>query len=592
MDESEGTGRGSAVTVIQEERTKMAKSRKKKKSGLDGGFLLLLVILAVLFGAGSLVYRRYGPVKERMTEAELFSVSGENTAIMYEYELQQASALFREGEVYIPVAWVQTILNPRFYWEGTEQLLSYVLPDGVRRIRPDEKDEAGRRLLIAGDGGKAWISASLVEELTDLRIERFTDGEVRRIFISVSPEADSVAAAKRKTAVRAGKSWRRKITAEAAKGAKLRLIPDHPGREEETEEDKKWQRVMTENGVTGYVLKSSLKEAVDEPCENRFRELQYPSKSLGKPVVLGWHQVTVDQANKYLGDVVSDAEGMNVISPTWYTLKGNEGEFESRSSRSYVEEAHKAGLQVWPLLDNLDGSVTLGTMLEKDSVRKKLIDGLMEEAEACGFDGINLDFELLRKDAVDQYLEFVREMYAACREKKLILSVDVPNYASYNWHYTREELGVFCDYVVNMGYDEHTAGDSAGSTASIGFFTRGLEDTLEEVPAEKLIGGVPFYTRIWRVRGSETTSEAVTMKGAAEWVRKNGVELVWDEALGQYRGSVTAEDGTERLIWMEESRSLGLKAEALKESGAAGIACWRLGQEEPEVWKVIGGFQK
>ena len=570
----------------------MAKSRKKKKSGPNGGLLLLLVVLAVLLGAGSLVYRRYGPVKERMTEAELFSVSGENTAIMYEYELQQASALCREGEVYIPAAWVQTILNPRFYWESTEQLLSYVLPDGVRRIRPDEKDEAGRKLLIAGEGGKAWISASLVEELTDLRIERFTDGEVRRIFISVSPETDSVAAVKRKTAVRAGKNWRRKITADAPRGAKLRLIPDHPGRGEETEEDKKWQRVMTENGVTGYVLKSSLKDAVEEPCENGFRALQYPTKSLGKPVVLGWHQVTVDQANKYLGDVLSNAKGMNVISPTWYTLKGNEGEFESRSSRSYVEEAHKAGLQVWPLLDNLDGSVTLGTLLEKDSVRKKLIDGLMEEAVSCGFDGINLDFELLRKDAVDQYLEFVREMYIACRENNLILSVDVPNYASYNWHYTREELGVFCDYVVNMGYDEHTSGDSAGSTASIGFFRQGLEDTLDEVPAEKLIGGVPFYTRVWRVRGSETTSEAVTMKGAAEWVRKNGVELVWDEALGQYRGSVTAEDGTERLIWMEESRSLGLKAEALKESGAAGIACWRLGQEEPEVWEVIGGFQK
>ena len=199
---------------------------------------------------------------------------------MYEYELQQASALCRDGEIYIPAPWVRTILNPRFYWESSEQLLSYVFPDGVRRIRPEEKDGAGRKMLLTGEDGKAWISASLVEELTDVRIERFTDGEVRRIFISMSPETDSVAATKRKTAVRAGKSWRRKITAEAPKGAKLRLIPDHPGRGEETEEDKKWQRVMTENGVTGYVLKKTLKEAEEVPFENDFREMPYPSKSV------------------------------------------------------------------------------------------------------------------------------------------------------------------------------------------------------------------------------------------------------------------------------------------------------------------------
>ena len=183
-------------------------------------------------------------------------------------------------------------------------------------------------------------------------------------------------------------------------------------------------------------------------------------------------------------------------------------------------------------------------------------------------------------------------MYAACREKNLILSVDVPNFASYNWHYTREELAVFCDYIINMGYDEHTSGDSAGSTASIGFFREGLEETLEEVPAEKLVGGVPFYTRVWRISGGKTTSEAMTMKGAAEWVKKNQVELVWDEDLGQYFGAQGDGEGGERRIWMEEARSMELKVSALREYGTAGIACWRLGQETEDIWEVIGGFLK
>ena len=569
----------------------MTKSRKKKKNRPGGQFLVLLLFLAAALAAGVGVYRKYGPVNEYMEEEDLFSVNGSQVAIMYGYELQQATGLLEDGEVYLPCAFVQTILNRRFYWDQKEEILSYVLPEGVRRIRLGDEGSSGKKLFVFSDG-KPFLSADLVLEYTDMRLERFTDGEIKRVFIMEPPEEDTVADTKGKTTLRAGKSWRRLITAEVPKGARLRLIPDHPGAGEGTKEDQKWQRVMADSGVTGYVLKSHLRNEHQEVYEDSFVPAEYPSLSLGKPVVLGWHQVSVPQANKYLGEATGSADCLNVVSPTWFTLKGNEGEFESRASSLYVEEAHKAGLQVWALVDNLDESVTLGTLLERTSVRQKLIDGLMEEAEKCGCDGINLDFELLRKDAVDQYLEFVREMYAACREKNLILSVDVPNFASYNWHYAREELAVFCDYIVNMGYDEHTSGDSAGSTASIGFFREGLEDTLEEVPAEKLVGGVPFYTRVWRIIGGETTSEAMTMKGAAEWVKKNQVELVWDEDLGQYFGAAGDGEGGERRIWMEEARSMELKVSALKEYGTAGIACWRLGQETEDIWEVIGGFLK
>lgn len=577
--------------IFIRQRRMTSKSRKKKKNGPGGRHLVLLLFLVLLIAAGVTAWQKYGPVKKYMEEKDLFSVSGSRVAIMYDYELQQATALLEDGEVYLPCAFVQTILNRRFYWDQEEEILSYVLPEGVRRIRPEDEDSSGKKLFVLSDG-KPYLSSALVLEYTDIRLERFTEGETRRIFVMEPPAEDQLADAKGKTALRAGKSWRNLITAEVPKGAVLRLIPDHPGAGEGTKEDQKWQRVMADTGITGYVRKSSLKNERQEKYESGFVPAVYPSFSLGKPVVLGWHQVSIPQANKYLSEVIDSADSLNVVSPTWFTLKGNEGEFESRSSSSYVQEAHQAGLQVWALVDNLDESVTLGKLLEKTSARQKLIDGLMEEAEKCGFDGINLDFELLRKDAVDQYLEFVREMYAACREKNLILSVDVPNFASYNWHYTREELAVFCDYVINMGYDEHTSGDSAGSTSSIGFFREGLEETLEEVPAEKLIGGVPFYTRLWRISGGKTTSEAMTMRGAAEWVKKNQVELVWDDDLGQYFGAAGDGEGGERQIWMEDARSMELKVSALKEYGTAGIACWRLGQETEDIWKVIGGFLK
>ncbi len=567
----------------------MAKSRKKKDTGSGGKLLVLLIAVILLAAAVWQGWMKFGPSREHMSREDLFNVSGDHTAVMYEYELQQAYGLTREGEVYLPYPWVKTILNRRFYWDDEEKLLIYVIPDKALYLTEQDRGEDGKKLFLVEDG-KAWISAALIEKYTDIRIERFLEEDVKRIFLSTPPEEDAVYDAGGKTVLRSRKSWKGLITADIPKGSKLREIPDHPGSGEQTEEQKKWQRVMTEEGITGYIRKGRLKNARTEAYADSFRAQEYPSLSLGKPVVLGWHQVTVDQANKYLEDLLQVTQGLNVVSPTWFTLKGNSGEYESRVSTSYVEKAHSQGLQVWALVDNLDSSVTLGTLLERTSVRKKLIGGLVEEASAAGVDGINLDFEMLRKDAVDQYLEFVREMYVACHEKNLILSVDVPNYATYNWHYERNELAVFCDYVINMGYDEHTTGDEAGSTASIGFFRSGIEDSLREVPAEKLIGGIPFYTRVWRVEGDQTTSEALTMKGAAEWIEKNSVKLIWDEELGQYRGHVTGKDGAERYIWMENARSLELKVDALKEYGTAGIACWKLGQETADVWDLIGGF--
>ena len=280
-------------------------------------------------------------------------------------------------------------------------------------------------------------------------------------------------------------------------------------------------------------------------------------------------------------------EGLNVISPTWFSLRGNEGEFEDFSSADYVSKAHGKGLQVWALLDNLDESVTLGEVLKRTSVRRALAENLVGAVKACGADGINVDFELLRKDAARQYLQFIRELSVFCRNSGLVLSVDVPNPAAYNLHYDRRELGEVCDYVVNMGYDEHTSGDDPGSTASIGFFRRGLTETLEEIPPEALIGGVPFYTRAWTVSGGEVQSRALTMEGAQNWVEEHDAGLNWDEECGQYYAEKESSGGTVSMLWMEDARSLELKFSALKTSRAAGVACWRLGTETADVWKVL-----
>ena len=562
----------------------MAKSRRRRKSRAGGIVLVLLVLIILGFG-GWKIYRIIGPNTEEADIADLFGVNEEQTAIMYNYELQKATGIRENGTCYLPGDWVQTILNKRFYWDEDEHLMVYVMPGEVVRMDSRMTGEDGKRLLIEAEG-KVWISTDVIRKYTDVRIEEFSDRDVSRVFVT-TPDfyGESVCGVRGKTALRTRTSYKGYVITEVTKGSKVRVVPEHPN----SAPNEVWQRVMTPDGFTGYIRRSRLYEAEASDYDSGFRAPDYGRTPAEKtPVLLGWHQVTNKDANRYLAGLTANAAGLTVVSPTWFSLRGNEGLYECYAAASYVDSAHEKGVQVWALIENLDDSVTLGTLLKKTAVRRKLIAQIMADAEFYGIDGINVDFEYLRGDAAKAYLEFIRELSVPCREKGLVLSVDVPNAASYNTHYDRGELAVFCDYVINMGYDEHTAGDDPGSTSSLPFFRDGLERTLTEVPAERLIAGIPFYTRAWTVTSEgRVSSEALSMAGAAAWAEEQGIVLKWDPDLGQNTGSVTSESGTVRSIWMEDDASEKERVQAAREYSVAGIACWRLGFEEESVWKIL-----
>ena len=255
-----------------------------------------------------------------------------------------------------------------------------------------------------------------------------------------------------------------------------------------------------------------------------------------------------------------------------------------------MDKMHAAGIKVWALVDNFghefSGDVDVEEILSRTSIREKLITNLINDAETYGIDGINLDFESLPASAGVHYIEFIRELSVACREKGLVLSVDNYVPASYNAFYNIKEQGVVADYVILMGYDEHYAGGEAGSVASIGYVRKGIEDALSEIPKERLICGVPFYSRLWHQKGEDVTSETVGIAAAKRWVAQHNVQMEWDDSCGQYYGSIGTEDSLTEL-WQEEERSLALKMEAIKEADIAGVAGWKLGMDSAEIWDSL-----
>ena len=323
---------------------------------------------------------------------------------------------------------------------------------------------------------------------------------------------------------------------------------------------------------------------------SHYEEPEYTSLTREEKISLGWHQVMSEAANGTLAEAVSGTKGMNVISPTWFSLIDNEGGIRSIASQNYVNQAHQMGLEVWALVDNFDQNVSSYEVLSKTSTRTRLIDNLMAEVLRYDIDGINVDFEDLSYDSGEPFIQFLRELSIRCRADGIVLSVDnyVPREST--THYDRKEQGIVADYVIIMGYDEHWGGGGvAGSVASIGFVEDGIVQTVEEVPPHKVINALPFYTRVWKTQNGQVTSEALDMETAQNFVANNNVEVYWDQETCQNYGQIQKAD-TLYQVWLEDAKSIETKLTIMQKYNLGGVAAWKLGFETPDIWGVIAAY--
>ena len=540
--------------------------------------VILTIVLAAGAAAGFILYRKYKPSKEQVDQSEWYQASGNESAVFLNSEREEGvKGRYIDGQVYLPVDWVDEAVNERFYWDEENSQLIYTLPDQIVYANEETMGSSGKPLLVQQDG-TVWLLSSLVSAYTNVRIETFDTDGVHRIFVDTTWEPQQLAKVKKNTALRIRGGVKSALITEVPSGAEVTVL----------EQLENWSRVRTEDGQVGYLPNRRLKETEAKTLVSTFQEPEYTSISMDEPVVLVWHQVTNLSANQAMQTLISATKGVNVIAPTWFMLTDNSGNYESLADKNYVDQAHAVGMQVWAVLDNFNkgDNVQSEVLFASTAARKKLIASLMKDAQTYGFDGINLDVEGIKASAGPHYVQFIRELSVDCRKAGLVLSIDSYVPASYSAFYNWAEQGRVADYVVMMGYDEHFAGGEAGSVASIGYERQGITDLLKQVPKEKLISAIPFYTRIWKEDASGTSSQSVGISSAKEWVETNQVELYWQEDLGQYYGELE-KDGVNYEIWMEEERSLELKMQLIRDNGLAGVACWRLGLEPADVWDVV-----
>lgn len=549
---------------------------------------IVLIIVVAGIGFGAKIAEKYSYSKERADLTEYFGITGsDDVPIIMQNEQIEEHAKLWDGVCYFDFATVHKYFNDRFYEDKKEGLLLYTLPNAIVSVPigtttvkvSTESAEGSRDYVIAKyEGDTLYVAADFVKEYANFSYALYTEPNHMQVYTQWGER--QLATTTKDTQLRYQGGIKSDILTDVSEGDKVIIL----------EQMETWTKVKTGDAFIGYVENKKLSEPfADTPAPvTDYVEPVYESNTRDHKINLAWHAVAGVAGNDTLSEVMAQTKSINVISPTWFALSDNAGNFTSYATTEYVTQAHNMGLEVWGLVDNFTNEgIDTYEVLAGTTTRTYLINGLIDTALAYDLDGINIDFENISLDAGEPFIEFIRELSIPCRQHGLVLSVD--NYVpmGYTSHYNRKEQGVVADYVIIMGYDEHYNGsETAGSVASINFVEKGIADTVAEVPANKVINAIPFYTRIWETNGTTVSSQAVGMELAQQYISDHGIDISWDEVTCQNYGEYQSGSSYYQL-WLEDADSIRVKLNIMSKYGIAGVAEWKLGFETASIWDVI-----
>ena len=520
---------------------------------------------------------------------------GDDTVlVMGERKMGEGHVMVKEREIYIKLESLQINVDPYLFWDENEKTAIITTADKVVHIGSEALDTevnlepVSLEFPVIEEEGSYYLPLIFLSDFYKLAVNYIRSTDTVIVDFIEEGDAEVATVTVEYLCLRERPDMRSPVLKITGKGERVRL--------EESSEDEEWARVRSQEGYVGYILRQylhledeyyndrySLPEQEDVPSEKKIPE---------HPFVLVWeyvHRRTADTAD------IGYMPSLNVVSPTWFHLRDSEGNLRNIADPGYVDWAKERGYEVWGLVTNDFDPEMTAEFLSSSAARKNMIDQLLIFANLYDLDGINLDFENFHSDYRDLYTQFARELAPLCKEAGLVLSVDVTFIStSTYWSlcYDRRALGEIVDYMMVMAYDEHWGSSPvAGSVSSLPWVERNLQRVLQEVPAEKVVLGVPFYTRRWKIEypedgGEKVSSSAYGMQTIEDILSEKDVTREWDEDALQNKVTYR-EDFTTYMVWMEDEDSMRRRIDIVNRYKLAGVAAWRRGFEKPEIWDVI-----
>ena len=543
-----------------------------KKTLIKNSVIIILLIIFVLIIA---FFITLNTVKKGNTEKTRVVINNRNVTLKNE--------AYIDGDiVYLSKQDIKNFFDKYIYEEGTNQIIT-TYGEKIAEIKYDSN-------IVTVNGLKKQIDTTLkkieentyipiseLKEVYDIEIEFYVDENI--VIIDSLSRSKRTATAQKNINIKSQPKGLCRTIDKVRKGEKLIYVL-------ETKDG--WSKVRTAKGIVGYVKTSKLQDIT------YIREDKNDEKQVDGRINMFWDYFSENaKAPNRDAEVI---EGVNVVSPSFFYIN-SEGEFKENvgaKGEQYIKWAHGNGYKVWPMVSNaLAGKNTTSEIMNDYNLRKQLIENIIKACIDYNLDGINIDFENMKQEDINMFSRFIIELEPRMKEKGLVLSVDVtaPDGAeTWSMCYDRTVLGDVADYLIFMAYDQHGIGSKkSGTVAGYNWIETSIKKFINtyEVESEKLILGIPFYTRIWTedVEGNLQGSAVVNMKDVDSNI-PNGVEKEWNDALKQNYVEYTSGAKIKKM-WIEDFDSIKAKLSLVKTYQLGGVAAWAKDREDKKVWTLI-----
>lgn len=559
--------------------------------------IIVVILLTICLCSMGYLYVKMQGSKEIMDLKEYYATNEypENgIPLIINSEIIANKAYLIDKEIYIDQEIASTLIDSIIYWDANEKMLITTTPTDIVKVAVNSTSniindktgkDYGKPLVKEMADGAYVVALSYIKEYANVEYKLYKNPNRVVVTSNWGDEITKIKVVK-DDVIRYKGDKESDILKSVKTDEVLYVLQD------EVHNFQRYINVMSADGIAGYILNKNIGKAYKEVVKNDYVKKEYPTNHIEGKVNLGWLSVSNLAANKYLTALVNKTSGLNVVSPTWFSVSSANGDVSSLASKDFVTFAHQKGLKVWVLVDDF-GEVKLLDVMSKTTTRTNLINNLIASTKECNADGINVDFENITKESSPHYIQFLRELSIQCRANNYVLSVDSYVPLSYNEHYKIDEQGEFVDYVVIMAYDEHHKNSkTSGSVASLNYTQTAVDKAMAKVPKEKLVICNPFYSRLWGEKTDETGAavvdsvETVSMIEGVQRVTQGGGTFVWDEETMQSYAEYI-QNGKTYKIWLENSKSIAEKMKIITAADVAGVGSWRIGYETQEVWQVI-----
>ena len=532
------------------------------------------VLIAIIFLAVAAFVCSIAPnyfIEDTYTEDEV-RVIVNNMEITHNDKKMPQVAKIVDGKVMLSQDTVDILFDKWLYYDEKYDTLISTTDTNVAKLKLGEN-----KIQIGEEDFEIEVPAQEIDGVKYIPIEDLQDFYAITVvnnekIVITTEDADYVSAVLgKKLRIRAYKKNFSRTVATAKVGEKIEVF-DY--------KDPEWVLVRTSTGDLGY---ARMNDIYAEDMAGSMPKITLPTPKVN----LIWEYAENYTPNRS-GE--SKIDVIDVVAPTWIYLNGTEGNLKNTIDTSYITWAHNNHYQVWATFKNDSMGIENTSKVVTDmKVREKIVSGLINLCKTYNLDGINLDFENMRKDDSEEFSQFVRELSAMLRQNNITTSVDVtvPD-GSDTWSlcYNRYEIADVTDYLVVMTYDQYGSSSRVpGSTAELSWVESNIKKLVERdgIKAEKIVLGIPLYSRLWWVRNEKLSTSAISMDRAISYLEKGAK---WDDEAGQYY--VEYQDGnTTYMLWVEDENAINEKLGLIEKYDLAGAAYWRMGYETEDFWKKI-----